>query len=994
MIKLFIQKEVLTVSLNLLILFLGFFTLPYISNEFIPSIEIPAVAVVIPAPLIDQERQVREIILPLEKQLKSDGSLENLEVRMMDSKIVFVLYYSWNLEASEALRKARVSFSKIALPVEALAPIFVLHRPSNSPVLRTVIYGKEITEVSRRGRELKSIIERIPGVSEVKLQGSTEDAMGLFIDPVNLARYKINASDLVVQAKEKWNLSFFKNNLKSEPVSILFKVEKDEVGGLPVQTPVGIKSLNQLAPVSDLNRESLVTFNSGNPAIVLEIIKSPGADTVTIADEALGKIENNFKAIKDKTLNFKVVYNESEKIQESQNSLFENFAIGVVLNSLILMFFLGSGVGVLVASVVFPTTIFGTFFAMKFLGISINLFSLNGFSLAVGMITDASIVVLESIVRRVQKGEKLFEASLNGTNDVGMGVFTSTLTTAGVLLPIAMQKNLSSKLFSDLSLTVVATQIICLVAVFSLVPWLCSFTLSSSDKKNFVLSGLYKVSSSLVNRMVTYSDFIIANAVRNAKFRYGFPLLVLVISLGAISFMPDTEFLPQVSSRIYALSLPLKEKDRDQVSRKYAKSFSDTFQSSELVDWNLVQQTSDGIEVLVGYKNAMSKEAIVEQLKGREFASHEVNILPVGPAPAGESMGFHGLYFLSTKLEKEKRMMLTQALCRSKGVNYCLGREQKQLNRFSLFPRCVSMQQAGLTSIESTSQLIFPIHSIDLLSFTSFNLNTPFYLHYDEALDILNLPLEIQGNWLISLGSLYEKSLTTFDSIRMRLNGEEYYPLYFRLREGTLGKVDQDMHKIMEEKHIDSQNMLGRGQLETMNETFGSMIEALALAGLIVFSILWIQFKSFAQASVIMSTIPLTLGGAILGLVLMNESVNASVMVGFILLVGIIVNNGIFLTEGTNANLKEGMDVKEAVRLATEERTRPILMTSFATIFGMLPTLLIGGEGSELYRGMAVVNIFGMFVGTLLSLLVTPILIMYLGCREHLKREINTGAAQ
>lgn len=994
MIKIFIRKGVLTVSLNLLILFLGFFTLPYISNEFIPSIEIPAVAVVIPVPLIDQERQVREIILPLEKQLKSDGSLENIEVRMMDSKIVFVLYYSWNLEASQALAKARVSFSKINLPMEALAPIFVLHRPSNSPVLRTVIYGNEITDVSRRGRELKSIIERIPGVSEVKLQGSTEDAMGLAIDPVNLARYKINASDLVIQAKEKWNLSFFKNSENSDPVAILFKVEKDEVGGLPVQTPVGMKSLNQLAPVSDLKRLPLVTFNSGNPAVVLEIIKSPGADTVTIANDALAKIENNFKSQKENSQQFKVVYNESEKIQESQDSLFENFAIGIVLNSFILMFFLGSGVGVLVASVVFPTTIFGTFFAMKFLGISINLFSLNGFSLAVGMITDASIVVLESIVKRVQKGENLFEASLHGTNDVGMGVFTSTLTTAGVLLPIAMQKNLSSKLFSDLSLTVVATQIICLVAVFSLVPWLCSFTLSASDKKNFVLSGLYKVSSAIVNNMVSCSNYVIANAVRNKKFRYGFPLLVLVISLGAISFMPDTEFLPQVSSRIYALSLPLKEKDREEVSRKYAKNLSDTFQGSKLVDWNLVQQTSDGIEVLVGYKAAMTKDAILEQLKGRDLASDEVNILPVGPAPAGESMGFHGLYFISSKLEHEKRTLLTNALCQSKDINFCMGREQKLLNRYSLFPRNVSMQQAGLTSIESSSQLILPIHSVDLLSFTSFNLNVPFYFHYEEALDLLNLPLEIKGNWLIGLGSLYEKSLSTFDSVRMRLNGEEFYPLYFRLKEGTLGKVDQDLHRMMEEKKIDSHYMIGRGQLETMNETFGSMIQALALAGIIVFSILWIQFKSFAQASVIMSTIPLTLGGAILGLVLMNESVNASVMVGFILLVGIIVNNGIFLTEGTNANLKEGMSVKEAVRLATEERTRPILMTSFATIFGMLPTLLIGGEGSELYRGMAVVNIFGMFVGTLLSLLVTPILILYLGCRGNLRDESNTGAAQ
>jgi len=989
MIKLFIRKGVLTVSLNLLILFLGFFTLPYLSNEFIPSIEIPAVAVVVPAPLIDKDRLLHEVILPLEKQLKSDGGIENIEVRVMASKVVFVLFYSWNLDASEALRKARVSFSKIKLPAETLKPVFVLHRPSNNPVLRTVIHGGDISQVSRKGRELQNIIERIPGISEVRLQGASEDAKGLEVDPLKLARFRMNASDLILQAKQRWNLSFFRSTAQTEPVSIMFKVEGDEVGSLPLQTPVGRKSLDQLIHVIDLKADSKVTFNSGDPAVVLEIIKSPGSDTVTISDKAMEQIELFFQ--QDQKNQFKVIYNESLKIQESQVSLFENFAIGVVLNSLILMFFLGSGVGVVVASMVFPTAILGTIFTMKLLGISINLFSLNGFSLAVGMITDASIVVLESIVRRVQKGENLFDASVNGTNDVGVGVFTSTLTTAGVLLPIAMQKNLSSKLFSDLSLTVVATQIVCLIAVFSLVPWLCSFLLSSSEKKNFFLESMYRVSSSLVNGMVKCSDSVIAWSVSHPLFRLGFPSLVLVVSLGAIFFMPDTEFLPQVSSRIYSLNLPLREEERESVSKKYAQIFAQAFQQSKTVEWNLVKQTEDGIEVLVGFKEAIDRDWIKQQLNGKAFEASKVNILPVGPAPSGEHMGFSGLYFLSSKLDETQRNDLTKTLCHSENVDYCSGREQKQLPLVSLVPKSVANFQAEMSSVESTSQLIFPMHPVDLFSFTSFNLPMPFYLKYQDSLDLLNLPLEVKADWLIRLGSFYETSLSSIDSLRMRLNGEEFYPLYFRLRQGTVGKVDLDLQQSLKTQKVSSDLMTGRGQLATMNETFGSMITALALAALIVFSILWAQFKSLAQASVIMSTIPLTLGGAIIGLVIMDESVNASVMVGFILLVGIIVNNGIFLTEAANANLDAGLSVKESVRLATEERTRPILMTSFATIFGMIPTLLIGGEGSELYRGMAVVNVFGMFVGTLLSLLVTPILIIYLGCHKQLKQELISG---
>ena len=982
MIKVFIRKGVLTVCLNLLILFLGYFTLPYLSNEFIPSIEIPAVAVILPTPLIDQKRLVSEVIAPVEKQLRKDGGIKSIEVRLMDSKVVFVLFYSWELEPSTALRKARISLSKIKLPSEVLAPIFVLHRPSNSPVLRTVIYGENLSQVSQQGRAIKSKLERIAGVSEVRILGSAEKALSLQVDPVKLSQAKINTSDLLLHAKKYWNFSFFRNNKVNQPTSIQYNLKEDDLSLLPIKTPLGIKSLGQLANINEKKAVPKVTFNDGRPAVVLEVLKSPGADTVTIVDKALSDVKLFFSSTDSGKTKFKVVYNESEKIIESQNGLFQNFAIGVFLNSMILMIFLGSAVGVVVASIVFPTAILGTVFVMKMLGISINLFSLNGFSLAVGMITDASTVVLESIVRRVQKGENLFDASLKGAQDVGLGVVASTLTTAGVLLPIAMQKNLSAKLFSDLSLTVVSTQLVCLIAVFSLVPWLCSKMLSATEKRNPVLEKVYRGSNFLVEQLVNLSNFTIAKAGNFKSFRFGFPLLAMLFSLGAIIFVPDTEFLPQVSSRIYSINLPINESQREMKSAAVAKEFSTVLSAQEKIDWNLVQETSDGVEVLLGFKGAADKKDILSILAPSKLDVTKLNLVPIGPAPSGESMGFHGLYFLSGRLSQEERSQLRQKLCDLDEVDYCLGKEHKELKQLGLLPNQISTQRAGLTSIESTSQLLFPIYPVDLLSFTSFNLKNPLYLSMQDRTSLLDIPISVKGNWLISLGGLYNKSINLFDSIKIRLNGETFTPLFFRLKNGTLGKVDQIISSYIHNSKISLQSMLGRGELETMNETFSSMIMALLYSAIIVFSILWIQFKSFSQACVIMSTIPLTLGGAILGLIIMHESINASVMVGFILLVGIIVNNGIFITEATNANLANGMSAQEAVRLATAERTRPILMTSFSTIFGMLPVLIIGGEGSELYRGMAVVNVFGMLVGTLLSLLVTPILIQYLGIKN------------
>jgi hydrophobic/amphiphilic exporter-1 (mainly G- bacteria), HAE1 family len=990
MLKTFIRKGVFTICLNLFILLLGVFNIPYLANEFIPSIEVPAVAVIIPLPLMDENKIIREVAKPLERSFSKNQNLKSIEVRIENGTLILILFYNWDLSPANALRKAKETVFNVKLPKQALKPIFILHQPSNNPILRFTYYGDNYQKIGEYTKAITAKLERIPGVSEVRIHGLSERKIILNLDPVEMSRSNLNPSDILLSAKNNWSLrTFVKGNNIPHYISYPIK-NNNTLSSLTISNKIGghipIASLGNIK--QELANPTLY-YGTDSPAITVEVLKSPGADTVSIVNQALTTTDlvNN----KEKEwINFRVVYNEALKIRESQLAMIQNFLIGVILNSIILMTFLGSTVGVLVASVVFPTSILGTFFVMKYLGISVNLFSLNGFSLAVGMITDASTVVLESIVRKIQSGEGVFESCWKGAKEVSMGVFASTLTTAGVLLPIAMQQNVSSKLFSDLSLTVVSTQLVCLIAVFSLVPWLCNLMLKPDQAPKGIVKYLFLTSSRFVNMFVNFSASIQTRSLRNKTFRIILPSVVTILSIGSTFFIPDTEFLPMVSSRVYSLSYPISRSKTHSNATELRKKISMVISQRKDTIWNLVKEVPDGIKAQVEFKDPIDQEKFMDYLNSKGINPQNINLMPIGPAPSGEAMGYSSLYLISDRLPNKISLQLRKEICSINGVVKCLGKDHLEMTQAKIRPGHANSIRMGVSSIESASQIFLPTHDIDLAAVGDLDFKEPFFMRVNGETNLLQNVMEVAQGWQIRLGALFKSSYETFSTLKQRVNGKGFTPLFLKIEGTTIGGVDKYVKSIINKLKLQKSDIVGRGELETMNDTFSSMIKALALSAFIVFIILLLQFKSISQALVIMGTIPLTLGGAIFGLVIMGETVNASVMVGFILLIGIIVNNGIFLVEATNMKVGQGMNMHHAVMDSVKERTRPILMTSLSTIFGMLPVLILGGEGSELYRGMAIVNIFGMIVGTVLSLVITPLFIEYLGIPQNLTTKGGT----
>jgi HAE1 family hydrophobic/amphiphilic exporter-1 len=978
MIQFFIRKSIVTICLNLSILCIGFFSIDYIANEFIPAIEIPAVAVVFPTTILEHERAVHDYISPVEKRLIASGVVEKVETTLDEDKAIMLVFYDWAIKPEECLQRTRQLVSEVPKPAEVLDPIFVLHRPTMSPIYREVFYGSSAGEMTESIGKTVSALERAAGVAEVRLVGAVPKIGFIDVDIKKATEHKASIKNLLSSASQTWSFRYL---LNQEEASILDYVR------INLENPQDINSLYLLnedkkaLPVQWISyaREGKdqpsVLYGTGQDAVILEVVKAPGADALSIVKNVKTEIE---KLKTSSGLKSTMLYDEAKKIREAQFGVLQNFAIGVFLNSIILIIFLGSIVGAVVASCVFPTALLGTFFIMKTMDVSLNIFALNGFSLASGMITDSSIVVLEAIMRRYQRGQELFSSCWKGTQDVMLGVLAATLTTAAVIVPICMQTGVSSKLFSDLGITLVSTQFICLIAVFSLVPWLCSKILNNDKQQPAPIAYLFSKSSIIVNWMSNLSQKALKASPEDFRLRFGLPVGVTVLSVLMIYFMPNSEFLPAVGSQLYSLSVPVKRIQLGSQAADLRKKVAQTIGKDEGVEWVVTSNETDTLKAMFLVKPHASVPKIVQRVsESLEVELKRVQATPLGPTPNSEPLGFDGYYYISKEIPADVRSKLREKFCQSAGLVDCLGQDQYTEANLVLKGLPLNLYRASTNFLETTANVAAYAKRLDLGSLANLPLSTALYLRMPNAESLSAMPFRVGKNKeaVMSLGSLFAERWQAGESVSFRKNNQDFEPLYFRFKGITLGQARNAMGAAMEDLGISKDYVNPMGTIETMDETFDKMIGALILSAFLIFAVLVVQFRSVVQAGLIMYSIPLALGGAILGLMIMGETVNVGVIVGFILLIGIIVNNGILLMDAINQRREMGMALMEAIIDAVDSRTRPILMTTCSTVFGMMPTLLLEAEGKELYRGMAIVNVFGMSFGTFLTLILMPIVI-------------------
>lgn len=999
MVSFFIRKGVVTICLNAAILLIGALSLKDIAREFIPSVDIPAVAVIFPITVQRPAVFASEFLEPLEKEFLVSGNVHRVESTIQGGRSISVVYFKWNLTPEQSLQRARQIVARFNRPLGVLEPIFVLHRPSLSPVFRVALHGVPAAQLTQMTEDTARTLERLPGVAEIRRIGAATEITKVEVDAKKSARFGIPFLEIVRAATEEW--SFRQIWRAASGPSTLVRVRYTAKDGEQESAGLGLMSvrsgqssvdLRQIADIRDTTAPAGVYFGQGEEALIIEILKAPGADTVRMLTAAKETIDAMTSAKPE--MKATVVYDESREIIESQSGVLSNFAQGIVLNSIILILFLGSFRGVFIASAIFPTSVIGTLFIMKGLGVSLNIFSLNGFSLAAGMITDASTVVLESVLRRIQIGDDIRDGTIRGTSDVMLGVISGTCASAAVLIPICLQTGVSAKLFSDLGIALIGTQVLTLISVFSLVPFLCSRLLKPNQKPAAVVKHAYGASSALVRIVSTFAIKNLERTRTNVVVKWALPIVFASACLGSLFLLPNSELLPTVGSRIFLLTIPIERPVLQERGADLLARLSRTIGSERDFEWTLVNRDEDSLKGTLAAKAgaAIDFQALRDRLAAATgLAVKRIHFFPLGPTPPSEAMNYDGSLAISHALKPADRKRLIDGICSSPGISDCSGPEHYSGPVVTLDADSIFMQRAHTNPLATALELSLRINEIDLGAAANLNLGKALFMSGKDEKSVTSAPFAPgessngPAKHVTAIGSFFRETLSTASQVRFSADRQPYDPLYFKIAGITIGQAASAIDAKIRELALPLKSIEPMGSMANMAETFSKVQSALAISLLLNFGILLLQFRSVVQTILIMATIPLALGGSVVGLLLMKETVNVGVLVGFMLLGGIVVNNGIMLLESFGQGREQGLDFDQAMGEAISTRTRPILMTAFSTIFGMMPTLVDTGPGAELYRGMAIVNIFGMALGTILSLIVLPVL-----CRLTMAKEIKT----
>ncbi|HND86067.1 MAG TPA: efflux RND transporter permease subunit [Pseudobdellovibrionaceae bacterium] len=347
MLEYFLRKSVVTICLNLAILILGIFAFPRIAREFIPAIDIPAVAVVYPTTVHSLDTVRKELLEPAEQKLLQTGVIDRIESFYENGHAVLLLFFDWSLKPEECIQRARQTLSSFKPPAGMLNPLFILHRPTMSPIFRMGFFGDNPTKISKTLKVLSQDLERIPGVAQIRILGSSEKKTVLSYRLEDLAKYQIQPKTLLQEIVQKWGFrALLVDSVGTNNISVNIQ-NADQLLDLGIPNtqkqfiPIRFftTKISQSPPAEVLNQ-------NGQPTMILEVIKAPGADAVSLTEQIQKHIQEFSDQNKDTQST--IIYNEAEKIVDSQAGVYSNFLSGIVLNSIVLMIFLGSFAGVVV----------------------------------------------------------------------------------------------------------------------------------------------------------------------------------------------------------------------------------------------------------------------------------------------------------------------------------------------------------------------------------------------------------------------------------------------------------------------------------------------------------------------------------------------------------------------------------------------------------------------------------------------------------------------
>ncbi len=1008
MIGTFIKRPVFTTMFILLLVVFGIRCYPEIGVDLNPDVDLPIVSVRVTYDGASPEEMETLVTKLIENRVSQVSGIKTLTSTVLEGYSETVLEFNIGtdpqLKASEVREK--VASIRRALPDDIDEPV-TQTVDLNSRAVVAYTFASE----SRSRGEIRRIIEdnikdelqMVEGVSEVTVVGASQRAIRVVLKPEKLAEYNIAFQSLRdIINKNNYNTpgGKAKSNEMEITVRTLGKYNTiDDLKAIVVKNDHGRPIyLTEVADViDDWEDEDTFASTNGVPSVLTFVRKQSKTNTVDVIDRVNAKMAELEKTNLPADIKMAKVRDQSSYIRDNIADVWNAILFGGFLALAITYLFLRNFRATIIGGLCIPTSVIATFFMMKVMDFTLNNMSLMALSLAVGILIDDAIVVIENIFRHMEMGENPKKAAENATTELTLAILATSFVLMAVFVPIGNMGEIIGQFFKQFGLTVAFAVAFSTIVAFSLTPTASAYWLKKVDEKNanrpkWLQTVLDKFESGFQDVRNMYND-LMSWALERPKKIIAVCAATLALNLLLLPYV-GTEFQPTYDSGEFSVNVKAPVGTSLQKTVELAKPLQEYMTSLPEVNIvalsignarNPVYQGSMDIRLKPANERSRSMQQIMDDIRAKFGNTEGLKVSVVSNQGGGRSDSRPvqvGLRGSNIKELKQYALNLADMLRNTPGatdVDISDSEEQPEI--------VVRLDHAKATELGFDATELGKVVEMAFMGKSTSNSYTIGDNDYDIILqlpmenraqiqDVQNLRVAASGGTYVRLGDI---ATVTYGSGPTRIDREDKQRQIV-VYANTVGVSPGDLINKVKDEYIPELNMPPGynykmlGQADNMARSFREVYKAIVLAIVVVYMVLAAQFESFAQPLIIMASLPFALVGAILGLLVAGQTANMMSMIGFTMLLGLVTKNAILLIDYANQQREHGMPLKEAVLEACSLRLRPIFMTTLSTILGMMPIALGIGAGAELRQSMGVVLVGGLTTSTMLTLVVVPLI--------------------
>ena len=1005
-IELVVKRPIAVFMCMIAVLMLGFVSLSKLPVDFLPDIELPYITVTTKYENAGPQEVEKSVTRVVENAVSTVSDINKITSVSKEGESIVFIEFNWGANLAVACADIREAIDGIknSLPDDANTPIVYKFSTDTTPIMEIAFFGTDNLGALYNlvDNQIINKIEQASGVARAEIQGGLKTEMKVDLILNRLSAYSIDINNIVsLLSSENQNLS------GGETYEGVYKYTLRTMGEFTtpddiLNTVVALRTNDIPIKLRDIGR---VYQGYSDDSHIVKINKIP-AVSISVNKESKGNVVNVSKAIKKQLSNiilpegieYEILFNNADNVNEAIKGVLNTAWQGGLFAIIILMLYLWNIKTVSIIAISIPISIIVTFTLMYFMGITLNIISLSGLVLGIGMMVDNSIVVLENIFYYRNIGYGKYSSAINGTFTVSLAILTSTLTTIAVFLPFLFVQGETGQLFRDLCITTTASMIASLFVALTVVPMLGARLVTNRKMKylitieDFVNKNLHKKINALYFKVLSFS---IKN--KNKVLIPSFSLITVIIILGIIFIgkegfpvsdegqfkieikMPVGTKIEQTQLFINRMEDDIKNILGNDFNRMQSKIKSGSYENIGEIRVQLKEKSfgrkicvDDYIELtrnaLISYPAQITITSINTSIIGSSSTGgDEISIELIGDDIDKALEIANNIIVLINDIEgiREPRLNIDDS---NKELKVYINREiaAKMGINVNTIASIIKTSFAGTTATTMTpleSDVVDIDVKVRLEESDRLNINDILRLMIPTSSGIVPIsaiasiersygPTEIERKYSTRIttikASVYNRALNeVMYDIQNKINNDLFIPSGF--------------------------NINYTGDFEDMNEAFSQLIQALILALVLVYSIIASQFESFIAPFVIALAIPFGFAGSLIALFIFDKTLNVYSAIGFIVLIGIVVNNGIVLIDYMNQIMQEKKITGDEAALESGlRRLRPVFMTTFTTILGLLPMALSGGSGNEMYQPLSISLLGGLLVSTMFTLIIVP----------------------